>query len=205
MSFSYDLIDISILRHLLLVTLIRANFHPDFRVDPTSGQQHNFITIFAIFFPAATGILAGANISGDLKDPQISIPKGTLVAVAITTASYLGMAFMTACVVARDASGDLAELADWSFLNCADRDCSFGLHNSFQVIELVSIYGPIIYAGCFAATLSSALTSLVSAPKVFQALCNDEIYPKIKWFGKGFGKNNDPWRGYVLTFFIAVG
>lgn len=83
-------------------------------------------------------------------------------------------------------------------------ECNYGLHNSFQVIELVSGFGPIIYAGCFAATLSSALASLVSAPKVFQALCKDELYPKIKWFAKGYGKNNEPVRGYVLTFILAI-
>lgn len=48
--------------------------------------------------------------------------------------------------------------------------CNYGIHNSFQVIELVSLFGPLIYAGCFAATLSSALASLVSAPKVFQVI-----------------------------------
>lgn len=83
-------------------------------------------------------------------------------------------------------------------------DCEFGLHNSFQVIQLVSGFGPLIYAGCFAATLSSALASLVSAPKVFQALCKDKLFPKIEWFAKGFGKNNEPVRGYVLTFIIAL-
>lgn len=69
---------------------------------------------------------------------------------------------------------------------------------------MVSWIGPIIYAGCFAATLSSALASLVSAPKVFQALCKDKLYPYIDWFAKGYGKNNEPVRGYILTFVIAV-
>jgi solute carrier family 12 sodium/potassium/chloride transporter 2 len=50
----------------------------------------------------------------------------------------------------------------------------------------------------------NSLASLVSAPKVFQALCKDRLYPKISWFGKGYGKNNEPVRGYVLTFIIAV-
>lgn len=70
-------------------------------------------------------------------------------------------------------------------------------------MELVSAYGPIIYAGCFAATLSSALASLVSAPKVFQALCEDELYPCIHWFRGRQGK--EPVRAYLLTFVIAVG
>ena len=79
--------------------------------------------------------------------------------------------------------------------------CTFAL----QVMELVSAFGPLIYAGCFAATLSSALASLVSAPKVFQALCKDRLYPYITFFAKGYGKNNEPVRGYVLCFFISVG
>lgn len=121
------------------------------------------------------------------------------------------MAVMTGAVVARDATGNLKDFYAGTFLDCRDengtmiRNCEYGLLNSFQVIELVSLFGPLIYAGCFAATLSSALASLVSAPKVFQALCKDELYPKIKWFAKGFGKNNEPVRGYVLTFIIAIG
>jgi solute carrier family 12 sodium/potassium/chloride transporter 2 len=71
-------------------------------------------------------------------------------------------------------------------------------------MELVSVFGPLIYAGCFAATLSSALACLVSAPKVFQALCRDKLYPYIEWFGKGYGKNNEAYRAYVLTFIIAM-
>ena len=69
-------------------------------------------------------------------------------------------------------------------------------------MELVSAFGPFIYAGCFAATLSSALASLVSAPKVFQALCMDKLYPGIGWFSGSEGK--EPIRGYFLTFVIAV-
>jgi len=71
-------------------------------------------------------------------------------------------------------------------------------------MELVSIFGPLIYAGCFAATLSSALACLVSAPKVFQALCKDKLYPYIEWFGKGYGKGGEAYRAYVLTFIIGL-
>lgn len=109
-----------------------------------------------------------------------------------------------------------------------------------QVMSMVSGFGPIITAGIFSATLSSALASLVSAPKVFQvraprpssapphisiawcelcccicedarrvvmspqALCKDNIYPGLGIFAKGYGKNNEPLRGYILTFGIAL-
>lgn len=79
------------------------------------------------------------------------------------------MVFIAGAVVVRDATGNATHAVNGSldFLNCTG-ECEYGLHNSFQVIELVSAFGPAIYAGCFAATLSSALASLVSAPKVFQ-------------------------------------
>lgn len=56
--------------HPTLVTLLKQNFPPQYQVDKSTGEQHGFFSVFSIFFPAATGILAGANISGDLKDPQ---------------------------------------------------------------------------------------------------------------------------------------
>ncbi|XP_017477312.1 PREDICTED: solute carrier family 12 member 2-like isoform X2 [Rhagoletis zephyria] len=185
-------------------TIFKENLFADYRKE--EGVQHDFFSVIAIFFPAATGILAGANISGDLKDPQKSIPKGTLIAILISTATYLLMVLICGATVARDANGNVADLINgsYAFLNCTPGECNYGLQNSFQVIELVSAFGPLIYAGCFAAAISSALASLVSAPKVFQALCKDELYPKIVWFAKGYGKNNEPVRGYVLTFIIAV-
>lgn len=70
---------------------------------------------------------------------------------------------------------------------------------------MISPFGPLIYAGIFAASLSSALASLVSAPKVFQALCKDKLFPYIAYFSHGHGKNNEPRRGYLLAFAVAIG
>ncbi|XP_018059118.1 PREDICTED: bumetanide-sensitive sodium-(potassium)-chloride cotransporter [Atta colombica] len=214
--------------------LFKENFYPNYRYS--EGVEHNFFSVLAIFFPAATGILAGANISGDLKDPQTAIPKGTLLAIFLTSLSYLMMAIMVGGTVMRDATGNITDLwtynssllampfgadndtaienstvienvtrTSWSIygtdFNCT-AGCKYGTHNSFEVIQLVSAFGPIIYAGCFAATISSALASLVSAPKVFQALCLDKLYPGIAWFSGE--KNKEPIRGYLLTFVIAV-
>lgn len=92
------------------------------------------------------------------------------MAILITSVTYVLMAVCAGATVARDATGDVRDVFNGSeaFLDCVPGECKYGLHNSFEVIELVSIFGPLIYAGCFAATLSSALASLVSAPKVFQ-------------------------------------
>ncbi|TWW67808.1 Solute carrier family 12 member 1 [Takifugu flavidus] len=190
------------------------NFAPDFR-----GQE-TFFSVFSIFFPAATGILAGANISGDLKDPQAAIPKGTLLAILITGVTYLGVAICVSACAVRDATGNVTDLITpgvpcngpamaacelgYNFSSCATTKCDFGLNNNNQLMTLVSAFGPLIIAGTFSATLSSALASLVSAPKVFQALCKDNIYKALHFFAKGYGKNNEPIRGYILTFIISV-
>ncbi|XP_019869994.2 bumetanide-sensitive sodium-(potassium)-chloride cotransporter [Aethina tumida] len=183
-------------------TIFKNNFYADYR--KSEGVNHDFFSVFSVFFPAATGMLAGANISGDLKDPQVAIPKGTLLSILITTISYIIMVIIAGFCVVRDASGNIEDYINGSIPECPPGTCAYGLHNSFQVVELVAWVGPLIYAGCFAATLSSALASLVSAPKVFQALCKDKLYPKIHWFAKGYGQNNEPIRGYILTFVIAT-
>ena len=77
-------------------------------------------------------------------------------------------------------------------------------------MEKISIWGPLILSGIIAATLSSALSSLVSAPKVFQAVCQDKIFPYIDIFGKEYGRNREPRNGYILAAligaaFIAIG
>lgn len=71
-------------------------------------------------------------------------------------------------------------------------------------MQVMSSWGPLIYAGCFAATLSTALTNLLSVPRLIQALGVDKIYPGLIFFSKGYGKNNEPYRGYVLTFFVSA-
>ena len=82
--------------------------------------------------------------------------------------------------------------------------CLFGTVNDQQTMATISVSGFLIYGGCFAATLSSAIASLVGAPRVLQALAKDKLYPGLESFGKGSGKNNDPVRGYIFVFCIAV-
>uniref|UniRef100_A0AAQ4NZW5 Solute carrier family 12 member 1 n=1 Tax=Gasterosteus aculeatus aculeatus TaxID=481459 RepID=A0AAQ4NZW5_GASAC len=174
------------------------NFTPDFR------DGESFFSVFAIFFPAATGILAGANISGDLRDPQAAIPKGTLLAILITGVTYLGVALCVSATVVRDATGNATDIITAGMVcnGSSVAACELGYDFSSCVAGLSN---SLLHHGRSPfATLSSALASLVSAPKVFQALCKDNIYKILHFFAKGYGKNNEPIRGYVLTFIISV-
>uniref|UniRef100_A0A8D0G566 Solute carrier family 12 member 3 n=1 Tax=Sphenodon punctatus TaxID=8508 RepID=A0A8D0G566_SPHPU len=192
------------------------NIGPEWR-----GESGSFFGMFSIFFPSATGILAGANISGDLKDPAVAIPKGTLTAIFLTTLTYLAISATIGACVIRDASGSLNDTLGsinatgdcvgvgcgygWNFTECTVAGtCEYGLANNYQTMSLVSGLSPLITAGIFAATLSSALACLVSAPKVFQCLCQDNLYPLIGFFAKGYGKNKEPLRAYALTFMVAI-
>ncbi|KAK6031283.1 hypothetical protein OSTOST_02570 [Ostertagia ostertagi] len=105
---------------------LSTNSLPDFR------DGHNFFTVFAVYFPAATGIMAGANISGNLRNPQVAIPRGTLAAIAVSAAIYTLFAMVSGATYARDADGtseiDMGKPPD-CYLNSS---CPFGLHNYYQ-------------------------------------------------------------------------
>nr|CAB3266102.1 solute carrier family 12 member 2 [Phallusia mammillata] len=206
-------------------SIAAENFGPSFRND------QNFFSLFSIFFPAATGILAGCNISGDLKDAQKAIPKGTLLAILITSIVYAIISIILGSIEVRFASGDIVDcIVNATVYNCTTAACqlgcyynmslapgceqsadstmrcfSSGLLNDYQAMQKISWFGPIIIAGIVAATLSSALASLVSAPKIFQAVCRDKIFPLIGFFGKGAPGSDEPRRGYILAFVIALG
>uniref|UniRef100_A0A4W6CVX2 Solute carrier family 12 member 3 n=1 Tax=Lates calcarifer TaxID=8187 RepID=A0A4W6CVX2_LATCA len=151
------------------------NLGPDFR------EEETFFSVFAIFFPAATGILAGANISGDLTDPQSAIPKGTLLAILITGITYVAVAISTGSCIVRDATGDHNDTVS-DTVNCTDAACTLGY--DFSICK---------EGGCQYGLMND-----------FQALCKDNIYPGLGVFAKGYGKNNEPLRGYVLTFCIGL-
>jgi len=185
---------------------------------PKYTEEQSFFSVFAVFFPAVTGIVAGANLSGDLKDPGTAIPKGTLAAIASTYVTYILYGTVVAFTYLPEASGNLTEYLEWTdatipegghsvpnYLDCDGRECQYGTVLNQQTMAIISFTGYLIYGGCFAATISSAIASLVGAPRVLQALAKDKLYPKVEFFGVGWGANNDPVRGYVLVFLISLG
>ena len=110
--------------------LFDTNFSPGYK-------DESFFSVFSVFFPAATGILAGVNISGDLKSVHKAVPKGTLLAILISTAVYIMLAWFVGSCVEREALGVVREAlkndANQTLASCAMQECKYGLLNDFQV------------------------------------------------------------------------
>ncbi len=145
-------------------------------LNPPSSSV-SFMLLFGIFFPAVTGFEAGVSMSGDLKDPKKSIPAGTIAAIIVGLLVYIALAFFFSFTV------DKAALADP------------------QILLKISAIPELVIAGIWGATLSSALGSILGAPRILQATAVDKITPRF--FSKGVGKSNEPRNALILTFFIA--
>ena len=159
-------------------------------VNPATPEagKYSFWLLFAIYFPAATGIMAGINMSGDLEDPGRSIPRGIFAAIAVGFAVYLGQILICGGAFER---GDLVA-------------------RPYLLLKENALFGAglLVAAGMFAATLSSAIGSLLGAPRVLQALARDRILPPLDAFAKGAAKGDEPRRAALvsgaLTFLVIL-
>lgn len=151
---------------------------------PQYSEGVSFALMFALFFPAVTGILAGVNMSGDLKDPGRSLVKGTLLAVAAGFVIYAAQMILCGGSQARP---DLLE-------------------KPFRMLVNNALFGAgfFVIGGVFAATLSSAVGSFLGAPRVLQAIARDRILPGLKWFARGSVKHDEPRQALWLTLVITL-
>jgi amino acid transporter len=137
-----------------------------------------FWIVFAVFFPAVTGILSGVSMSGDLKEPSKSIPTGTLAAIGVGYVVYIVIPIVLYYLVPRDI-----------------------LRTDQMIFQKVAKIEGLVLLGIWGATLSSALGSLLAAPRTLQALARDKIVPQ--WLGRGFGNEDTPRTATLVTFIIA--
>ncbi len=155
---------------------------PDAALAVEPARQPGFWKVFAVFFPAVTGIMAGVNLSGDLEDPARSIPRGTFAAIAVGYVIYM---VIPVFLVAR---------ADPETL-IADP----------MIMRRIAWWGDAILLGIWGATLSSAVGSILGAPRVLQALARDRVLPRaLRWLGRGSGPDDAPRVGTVFTLAIAL-
>lgn len=144
----------------------------------------DFFKVFAIIFPAFTGMTAGVGLSGDLRNPRKSIPLGTL------SATIFGMIVYLFIIVKLTTSLKPETLAADQF-----------------AMSQIAVWGPIIPIGLAAATMSSAIGSILVAPRTLQALATDRIFPFArfnKFFAAGRGDANEPVHATMMTAGILL-
>lgn len=140
----------------------------------------NFWIVFAVYFPAVTGIMAGANMSGDLENPRANIPKGTLAAVGLSYLVYVGMAILVAYLATPQ------ELLE-----------------NYNILIDKSYFAPLVLAGLLGATFSSALSSLVGAPRILYALGQNNILFYNKKLAQ-VDKRGEPKFAFYFTTVIVL-
>ncbi len=154
-------------------------------------NMNDFFVVFAIVFPAFTGMTAGVGLSGDLKKPGKSIPWGTISATIIGMLVYFVIA--------------------WKLSSSASIE---DLVNNQFVMGQIAIGGALIIPiGLAASTISSALGSVMVAPRTLQALAKDKIFPSRRinhFFAKERKRDNEPINSSILVcliafFFVALG
>lgn len=153
---------------------------------PMFGESDSadFWEVFAVFFPAVTGILAGLGLSGDLRDPERAIPRGVFFSVLIGFVVYL----IVPVILANAATPE--EL----------------LNNPMIWTEIAP--APLVMGGLWGAILSSAIGSILAAPRTLQALADDNLVPSA--FGRLDEKKGEPmfalWTsGAVALVAVALG
>jgi amino acid transporter len=168
-----------------LVSFFMGNPSPELLAvapDALIPLKKSFWVVFAVFFPAVTGIEAGLGLSGDLKNPAKSLPLGTLLAIGTGYLVYMIIPF---------------------FLHNMVPDPNLLLIDS-NIMSTLSRWAPLVVIGVFSASLSSALGSLLGAPRTLQALALDRVIPRF--IGRGFGKDKaDPRIATALSFAVALG
>jgi len=149
--------------------LLTPNFQPD----------SSFWIMFALFFPAVTGIEVGTSLSGDLKNPSFSIPLGTISSIIFTTIIYVLVVIFFVFTIPVDA-----------------------LLNDNLAMQSVAIIPELILAGVWASTLSSALGSVLAAPRTLQAIAQDDVVPQV--LANQMGSKTEPRLAVLVTGLIAL-
>ncbi|MBN1949782.1 MAG: amino acid permease [Bacteroidales bacterium] len=173
---------------LVLFFLGKAVVADGFKPEPFSMNQGtlnvSFFTVFAIIFPAFTGMTAGVGLSGDLKDPSRSIPMGTTLATVLGMIIYIFIAYKLSISAPADQ-----------------------LVGNQLIMSKIALGGAIIIPlGLAASTISSAIGSILVAPRTLQALALDNSIPLRgvnRILAKGVGEANEPRNATLVTSIIA--
>ncbi|XP_033097736.1 solute carrier family 12 member 9-like isoform X1 [Anneissia japonica] len=157
------------------------NLHANYTIDYTTGKQLSFAAVFAVIFNGCTGIMAGANMSGDLKQPSRSIPVGTIVACAFTFLTYVLLSFLVSATCSREL-----------------------LLYSYGFMQKINFFPPLVVTGLIAATLSAALSTLIGGSRILSALAKDQIFGIIlRPVQLGVSANDNPYVAVLVSWILV--
>ncbi|VDO47723.1 unnamed protein product [Haemonchus placei] len=142
--------------------------------------EQSFFTVFGVFFANFLGVLAGVNMSGDLKDPHKSIPLGELSAVGVSSS----ICFVFIMILG--ATGDRLSLICDNLIS-----------------EKVALTGVLFMIGLYICSLSSTIGSLLGTPRVLQGIAAEGIIPVLNPLAQGSGANKNPVLAGVVLMAVA--
>uniref|UniRef100_A0A803TJ44 Amino acid permease/ SLC12A domain-containing protein n=1 Tax=Anolis carolinensis TaxID=28377 RepID=A0A803TJ44_ANOCA len=148
---------------------------------PDYSPGESFFTVFGVFFPAATGVMAGFNMSGDLRKPAENIPLGSLAAIGISWFLYIVFVFLLGAICTREA-----------------------LRYDFMIAEKVSLVGFLFLLGLYISSLASCMGGLYGAPRILQCIAQEKVIPSLAFLGQGKGPNRTPVAAICLTSLITM-
>ncbi|XP_070775364.1 solute carrier family 12 member 9-like isoform X2 [Enoplosus armatus] len=159
---------------------LEGNLLPNYTVDYTTGAMMSFATVFAVMFNGCTGIMAGSNMSGDLKNPSYSIPRGTLAAVIITFITY----------------NLLSLLAAWS----CDRHL---LQRDYSFLGDINVWPPLVTIGIYSSTMSAAMSNLIGASRILYALSKDNLFGGVLALARKTSLSGNPWASVLVSWLLV--
>nr|CAD7196183.1 unnamed protein product [Timema douglasi] len=163
------------------VQTLQNNLYPKYGKDYTSnGDFVTFATVFGVLFSGVTGIMAGANMSGELRNPARNIPRGTLSAVGFTFICYLLLSFLTASTCTR-----------------------FLLQNNFLFMMPINVWPPFITIGIITATFSASLSNLIGSSRILEALAKDNVFGFILDFVACGTWRGNPIAAVLSSWFLV--
>ncbi|CAL8266878.1 unnamed protein product [Lota lota] len=148
---------------------------------PDYSPGESFFTVFGVFFPAATGVMAGFNMSSDLQRPEHNIPVGTLAAVFTSWFLYLVFVFLLGAICTREV-----------------------LHHDFLIAEKVSLVGFLFLLGLYISSLASCMGSLYGAPRILQCIAQERVIPALAFLGYRRGPDRTPVAAICLTTLLTM-
>ncbi|ROL54695.1 Solute carrier family 12 member 9 [Anabarilius grahami] len=159
---------------------LMGNVQAAYTVDYTTGVMMTFATVFAVMFNGCTGIMAGSNMSGDLKSPSYSIPRGTITAVIFTFIIYSLLSVLISCTCDR-----ILLQKDYGFL----RD--------------INVWHPFVTVGVYSSTLSAAMSNLIGASRILYALARDDLFGIVLSPAKRTSGSGNPWVSVLISWFLV--